>query len=228
MLKRKSSPYLAGRPKGHWWKWKRAALTLDCVLMYAQRGSGKRSSYYSDYTFGVWREARRASAADDGRELVPVGQGLLGLHRRGAAPPRPLRAHAHDRAVRPRARGRAQARARGGVRRRVSVDPAQVRRRHALSAHPPHPLGQAGGEADTIETVRGLLAAPARTRLLQDRPWRILIRQTILPLSPRKAREVLRRECAKTFPANPVGNGAAKNGNFYPCRKGIIPLEPGP
>ena len=47
MLKRKSSPYLAGRPKGHWWKWKRAALTLDCVLMYAQRGSGKRSSYYS-------------------------------------------------------------------------------------------------------------------------------------------------------------------------------------
>src|SRR5688572_5587608 len=73
MLKRKSSPYLSGRPKGHWWKWKRAALTVDCVLMYAQRGSGKRSSYYSDYTFGVWRETED----DDGkplRELVPVGK----------------------------------------------------------------------------------------------------------------------------------------------------------
>ena len=45
MLKRLSSPYLPGRPKGHWYKWKRAALTVDCVLMYAQRGSGKRSSY---------------------------------------------------------------------------------------------------------------------------------------------------------------------------------------
>jgi DNA ligase-1 len=78
MLKRKSSPYLSGRPKGHWWKWKRAALTVDCVLMYAQRGSGKRSSYYSDYTFGVWREAE----GDDGepiRELVPVGKAYSGF-----------------------------------------------------------------------------------------------------------------------------------------------------
>ena len=69
MLKRKDSPYLAGRPKGHWFKWKRAALTLDCVLMYAQRGSGKRSSYYSDYTFGVW----------DGDKLVPVGKAYSGF-----------------------------------------------------------------------------------------------------------------------------------------------------
>jgi DNA ligase-1 len=69
MLKRKASPYLAGRPKGHWFKWKRAALTLDCVLMYAQRGSGKRSSYYSDYTFGVWKNA----------ELVPVGKAYSGF-----------------------------------------------------------------------------------------------------------------------------------------------------
>lgn len=78
MLKRKESPYLAGRPKGHWWKWKRAALTIDCVLMYAQRGSGKRSSYYSDYTFGVWREL----AGDGGevtRELVPVGKAYSGF-----------------------------------------------------------------------------------------------------------------------------------------------------
>ena len=74
MLKHKASPYIAGRPKGHWWKWKRAALTLDCVLMYAQRGSGKRSSYYSDYTFGVWREAEAG-----GRELVPVGKANSGF-----------------------------------------------------------------------------------------------------------------------------------------------------
>lgn len=74
MLKRTTSPYLAGRPKGHWYKWKRAALTLDCVMMYAQRGSGKRSSFYSDYTFGVWRRG-----ADGGRELVPVGKAYSGF-----------------------------------------------------------------------------------------------------------------------------------------------------
>lgn len=74
MLKRKSSPYLSGRPKGHWWKWKRAPLTIDCVLMYAQRGSGKRSSFYSDYTFGVWRECD-----DLTRELVPVGKAYSGF-----------------------------------------------------------------------------------------------------------------------------------------------------
>lgn len=74
MLKRKQSPYLAGRPKGHWWKWKRAPLTLDCVLMYAQRGSGKRSSFYSDYTFGVW------TVDDAGAEiLVPVGKAYSGF-----------------------------------------------------------------------------------------------------------------------------------------------------
>jgi len=69
MLKRADSPYLAGRPKGPWFKWKRAALTVDAVLMYAQRGHGKRSSFYSDYTFGVWR-------AD---ELVPVGKAYFGF-----------------------------------------------------------------------------------------------------------------------------------------------------
>jgi DNA ligase-1 len=75
MLKRLASPYIAGRPKGHWYKWKRAPLTLDCVLMYAQRGSGKRSSYYSDYTFGLWREA--ADGSGD-QELVPVGKAYSG------------------------------------------------------------------------------------------------------------------------------------------------------
>ena len=55
MLKRADSLYVSGRPKGPWFKWKRGALTLDTVLMYAQRGHGKRSSFYSDYTFGAWR-----------------------------------------------------------------------------------------------------------------------------------------------------------------------------
>ena len=75
MLKRADSPYTAGRPRGPWFKWKRDALTLDAVLMYAQRGHGKRSSYYSDYTFGVWRPADEG----DGRELVPVGKAYFGF-----------------------------------------------------------------------------------------------------------------------------------------------------
>ncbi len=70
MLKRRDSPYLPGRPKGLWWKWKRDPLTIDAVMMYAQRGHGKRSSFYSDYTFGLWRE--------DG-ELVPVGKAYSGF-----------------------------------------------------------------------------------------------------------------------------------------------------
>jgi len=75
MLKRSDSPYVAGRPKGPWFKWKRGALTLDTVLMYAQRGHGKRSSFYSDFTFGAWREA----AEGDGWEVVPVGKAYFGF-----------------------------------------------------------------------------------------------------------------------------------------------------
>ncbi|MEL7047811.1 MAG: cisplatin damage response ATP-dependent DNA ligase [Pseudomonadota bacterium] len=77
MLKQKHSPYLAGRPKGHWWKWKRAPLTIDCVMMYAQRGSGKRSSFYSDYTFGVWKDGTPEDPALG--ELVPVGKAYSGF-----------------------------------------------------------------------------------------------------------------------------------------------------
>ncbi|WP_200845059.1 cisplatin damage response ATP-dependent DNA ligase [Roseomonas sp. 18066] len=73
MLKRGDAPYLAGRPKGLWWKWKRAPLSVDAVLMYAQRGHGKRSSTYSDYTFGLWREDGQG-----GQELVPVGKAYSG------------------------------------------------------------------------------------------------------------------------------------------------------
>jgi DNA ligase-1 len=67
MLKRRDSPYVAGRRAGLWYKWKRDPLTADCVLMYAQRGSGKRSSYYSDYTFGCWTE--RASCCRSARPI---------------------------------------------------------------------------------------------------------------------------------------------------------------
>jgi DNA ligase-1 len=74
MLKRRDSPYIAGRPKGHWYKWKRAPLVIDAVLMYAQRGSGKRSSYYSDYTFGAWRDGEAGEP-----ELVPVGKSYFGF-----------------------------------------------------------------------------------------------------------------------------------------------------
>ena len=73
MLKRRDAIYIGGRPKGLWWKWKRDPFNIDAVLMYAQRGHGKRSSYYSDFTFGVWR------ANDGAEELVPVGKAYFGF-----------------------------------------------------------------------------------------------------------------------------------------------------
>lgn len=69
MLKRMDSAYVPGRPKGQWYKWKRAAQTVDAVMMYAQRGHGKRSSFYSDYTFGLW----------DGEQLLPIGKAYSGF-----------------------------------------------------------------------------------------------------------------------------------------------------
>jgi len=73
MLKRRDALYLPGRPKGQWWKWKRDPHIIDAVLMYAQRGHGKRSSFYSDYTFGVW------TSGESGDELVPVGKAYFGF-----------------------------------------------------------------------------------------------------------------------------------------------------
>jgi len=70
MLKRRDSPYVAGRRTGLWYKWKRDPLTADCVMMYAQRGNGRRSSFYSDYTFGCWTETG---------DLAPVGKAYSGI-----------------------------------------------------------------------------------------------------------------------------------------------------
>src|SRR5580704_17737080 len=73
MIKRRDAPYLPGRPTGLWWKGKRDPFVVDAVLMYAQRGPGKRSSFYSDYTFGLW------TAGEGGDELVPVGKAYFGF-----------------------------------------------------------------------------------------------------------------------------------------------------
>ena len=69
MLKQKNSPYHTGRKKGDWWKWKVDPLTIDAVMIYAQKGSGRRSSKYTDYTFAVKK--------DDG--LVTVAKAYSGL-----------------------------------------------------------------------------------------------------------------------------------------------------
>jgi len=74
MIKRRDSAYWSGRPKGPWFKWKRDPLTVDCVLMYAKRGHGKRSSFYSDYTLGCWRNDKGHE-----RELVPVAKAYFGF-----------------------------------------------------------------------------------------------------------------------------------------------------
>jgi DNA ligase 1 len=79
MLKARSALYVPGRPKGLWWKWKRDPFIIDAVLMYAQRGHGKRSSYYSDYTFGVWTKGDEGQGDEESEELVPVGKAYFGF-----------------------------------------------------------------------------------------------------------------------------------------------------
>ena len=69
MIKRKKSPYISGRPKGHWFKWKKEPKTVDAILMYAVRGHGKRSSYYSDFTLGLWQ----------GNEILPICKAYFGF-----------------------------------------------------------------------------------------------------------------------------------------------------
>jgi DNA ligase-1 len=69
MLKRRDSAYRTGRRRGDWWKWKVEPFTLDAVMVYAQRGHGRRASLYTDYTFAVWKEG----------ELVPFAKAYSGL-----------------------------------------------------------------------------------------------------------------------------------------------------
>ena len=74
MLKRWDSVYVGGRPKGPWFKFKRHPFLVDAVMMYAQRGHGRRATFYSDYTFGLWTEG------DDGAPaLTPVGKAYSGI-----------------------------------------------------------------------------------------------------------------------------------------------------
>ena len=72
MIKLKKSEYLPGRKKGYWYKWKKNPKLVDAILMYAQRGHGKRSSFYSDFTFGCWVD----NTFD---ELVPIGKAYSGF-----------------------------------------------------------------------------------------------------------------------------------------------------
>lgn len=69
MIKKKSSLYVSGRPKGYWFKWKKDPMVADVIMMYAQRGHGKRSSYYSDFTFGLWKK----------NEIVPICKAYFGF-----------------------------------------------------------------------------------------------------------------------------------------------------
>jgi len=73
MLKHRSSPYLSGRKRGHWWKHKLDPMSLDAVLLYAQAGSGRRANLFTDYTFGLWTDG-------DGPQLVSFAKAYSGLN----------------------------------------------------------------------------------------------------------------------------------------------------
>ena len=157
MLKRRDALYMPGRPKGLWWKWKRDPHVIDAVLMYAQRGHGKRSSFYSDYTFGVW------TAGEERRRTGAGRQGLFRLHRRGADRDRPLRAPQHRQPLRPGARGDARARQRPRL--EVAFEGLQRSTRHKSGVAMRFPRisrlrwDKPPREADRLETLEKMLAA---------------------------------------------------------------------
>ncbi|QKR98411.1 cisplatin damage response ATP-dependent DNA ligase [Sphingomonas sp. CL5.1] len=159
MLKRRDSPYVAGRPMGLWYKWKRNPLLVDCVLMYAQRGNGRRSSYYSDYTFGCWNGDPAAGA-----ELLPVGKSYSGFtdaelkwldHY--------VRTHTVNRFGPVRETDRALVL-------EIAFDSIHESRRHKSGLAMRFPrisrirADKPAREADRIETLRGLIAPDERTR----------------------------------------------------------------
>jgi DNA ligase 1 len=151
MLKRRESPYRVGRVVGDWWKWKIDPFHLDAVLVYAQYGHGRRSGLYTDYTFAVW----------DGPTLVPIAKAYSGLTQEEIAEV--------DRFVRTHGTGKF-----GPVR---QVEPTLVFELafEGIQPSPRHKSGVAvrfpriarwrrdkpAAEADTLETVRALLATQA-------------------------------------------------------------------
>ena len=151
MLKRLESPYLHGRKRGDWWKWKIEPFTVDAVLLYAHPGHGKRAALYTDYTFAVW----------NGDDLTPVAKAYSGLTDQEISKlDRWIRAHTKEKF--------------GPVR---SVEPAQVFELHfeGIAASPRHKSGvalrfpriarwrsdKAPKDADTLDQLKGLIHAPA-------------------------------------------------------------------
>lgn len=160
MLKRRDSPYAAGRRRGAWWKWKIAPLTADAVLVYAQAGSGRRANLFTDYGFAVWR----------GDELIPIAKAYSGLDDAEIAElDRWIRGHTKDRF--------------GPVR---MVEPVQVfelafegvnasgRHKAGLALRFPRILrwrrDKTAAEADRIEEVRALLPSEAPRPIDPDAP----------------------------------------------------------
>ncbi|WP_434387491.1 ATP-dependent DNA ligase [Melittangium boletus] len=151
MLKRLESPYLHGRKRGDWWKWKIDPFTVDAVLLYAHPGHGKRAALYTDYTFAVW----------NGDDLTPVAKAYSGLTDQEISKlDRWIRAHTKEKF--------------GPVR---SVEPEQVFELHfeGIAASPRHKSGvalrfpriarwradKAPKDADTLDQLKGLIHAPA-------------------------------------------------------------------
>ena len=153
MLKRWDSIYVAGRPKGPWFKWKRDPFMIDAVLMYAQRGHGKRSSLLFRLHLRRLARGRGRRRADPGR------QGLFRLHRRGAAADRQLRPRPHHRALRPGPRGRSPA-----LVFEVAFEGLQRSTRHKSGVAMRFPRisrirwDKPPGEADTLANLRALIA----------------------------------------------------------------------
>ena len=133
MLKRLAAPYRVGRKRGDWWKWKIDPYSVDAVLIYAQPGSGRRASLFTDYTFGVW----------NGGELVPFAKAYSGLTDAEIAElDRWIRRHTSRGSARCGSWSPCTCSSSGS--RASAVDAAQVRRRGALPAHAALAQGQDG------------------------------------------------------------------------------------
>ena len=163
MLKRRDSPYVPGRPKGLWFKWKREPFNIDAVMMYAQRGHGKRSSFYSDYTFGVWREgaSRRRNLCRSARPI------RVSRTRNSTKLDRHVRNNTTGR-VRPGARGGASAATRGWCS-KIAFEGLNRSTRHKSGVAMRFPRvnrirwDKPSAEADTLRRARSA-ARPAERR----------------------------------------------------------------